>query len=87
MHTVKSVKRVGKWLEVTFKSRSGKSTWKSFFDFHDAAEIVSSSCSYDARYPYAVANGHFVDEVRKFMKQDIENKLMSRWDKTFLVFH
>ena len=72
---VKDVKVLGDRIQLTVKSKSGKSVWNAFLNFFDEDGKLSLNCECCGGYPGGNVPKFFADEVRRQMKYLIETQM------------
>lgn len=72
---VKDVKVLGNQIQLTVKSKSGKSAWNVFLNFFDENGKLSLNCECCGGYPGGNVPKFFADEIRKQMKYLIETQM------------
>lgn len=72
---VKDVKVLGDQIQLTVKSKSGKSTWNAFLNFFDENGNLSLNCECCGGYPGGNVPKFFAEEIRKQMKYLIETQM------------
>ena len=72
---VNDVKMLGDQIQLTVKSKSGKSTWNAFLNFFDENGNLSLNCECCGGYPGGNVPKFFADEIRKQMKYLIETQM------------
>ena len=72
---IKDVKVLGDQIQLTIKSKSGKSTWNAFLNFFDKNGNLSLNCECCGGYPGGNVPRFFADEIRKQMKYLIETQM------------
>ena len=71
---VKDVKVFGDQIQLTVKSKSGKSAWNVFLNFFDENGKLSLDCECCGGYPGGNVPKFFADEIRRQMKYLIETQ-------------
>ncbi len=72
---VNDVKVLGEHIQLTVKSKSGKSTWNTFLNFFDENGNLSLNCECCGGYPEGNVPKFFADEIRRQMKYLIETQM------------
>ena len=72
---VKDVKVFGDQIQLTVKSKSGKSAWNVFLNFFDENGKLSLDCECCGGYPGGNVPKFFADEIRRQMKYLIETQM------------
>lgn len=72
---IQDAKIYGKDIQLSVKSKSGKTSWNAFLNFFDETGKLSADCNYWGGYSNGKAPRFFADEIRKQMKYMIETQL------------
>lgn len=73
---VKDVKVLGDQIQLTVRSKSGKSAWNAFLNFFDEDGKLSLNCECCGGYQGGNVPKFFADEVRRQMKYLIETQMV-----------